>query len=189
MKHIAIFASGTGSNAENIIRYFLNHPAISVVLVISDRKEAPVLEKARKLGVAAFYFPSSAFLNGEHILTLLQRNQVELIVLAGFLKLVPKNLIDHFPKKIINIHPALLPKYGGKGMYGMQVHEAVYKNHETETGITIHYVNAFFDEGEIIFQAHIPLDIGEDPVAIQQKVHTLEIATFPMIIEQIMLKG
>ena len=188
MKRIVIFASGTGTNAENIIRYFGASVKASVVLVISNNAQAPVLEKARQLHVPAVCFPDEAFKNGEQILMTLRQYQADLIVLAGFLKLVPSLILNAFPRKIINIHPALLPRYGGKGMYGMKVHEAVFAANEAETGITVHYVNERFDEGEIIFQKTVTVNKSDTPSEISNKIHNLEMKYFPAVIENILEK-
>lgn len=187
MKRIVIFASGAGSNAQNIIRYFNSQKkAARVSLVLSDRKEAGVIEKSTKLGVPARSFSISDLYENDVIYHTLIQEKPDLIVLAGFLKLLPKKIIDRFPGKIINIHPALLPKYGGKGMYGSKVHEAVYANKESESGITIHHVNEFFDEGKIIFQQKtnlLPTDLPKD---IALKISKLEMEWYPRIIEKIL---
>ena len=188
MKRIAIFASGQGTNAENIIHYFKKGRLAEVVLVLSDRKEALVLQKAKALGITALAFTKKELYESDYILQLLDQNKVDLIVLAGFLKLIPTALIQHFPHKIINIHPALLPDYGGQGMYGMRVHEAVSSGKEAETGITIHFVNEHFDAGEIIFQKKVALTPGDSPATIAQKVHRLEMEWYPKVIESLLQK-
>ncbi|MEL4306843.1 phosphoribosylglycinamide formyltransferase [Joostella sp. CR20] len=185
MKSIVIFASGSGTNAENIIKYFENSTTASVTMVLSNKKEAKVLDRANNYKKSAISFNKTAFSNG-HIVELLTTLNPDLIVLAGFLWKIPADLIAAFPNKIINIHPALLPNYGGKGMYGMHVHEAVVANKETESGITIHYVNENYDEGNIIFQAKTtvtPTDTAED---VAQKIHQLEYEHFPKIIEKVL---
>lgn len=182
---IAIFASGSGSNAENIIRYFSNHPNFVFPVIISNNEKAFVHERAKKLGVPSVTFSKEDFLKGEKILNFLQEQKIDAIVLAGFLLQVPSLVIDAYPQKIINIHPALLPKFGGKGMYGMRVHEAVKEAGETETGITIHYVNNEYDAGEIIFQAKCPVLPEDTPETIAKKVHELEYQYFPRVIEKI----
>ncbi len=182
---IAIFASGSGSNAENIIRYFSNHPNFVFPVIISNNEKAFVHERAKKLGVSSVTFSKEDFLQGEKILNFLQEQKIDAIVLAGFLLQVPSLVIDAYPQKIINIHPALLPKFGGKGMYGMRVHEAVKEAGETETGITIHYVNNEYDAGEIIFQAKCPVLPEDTPETIAKKVHELEYQYFPRVIEKI----
>lgn len=185
MQHIVIFASGTGSNAENIIRYFKNNATKSVVAVFSNHSDAKVVEKAKNLSVETVVFTKEELSNGV-VLSKLQAFQPDLIVLAGFLWMFPTSIIHHFPNKIINIHPALLPKYGGKGMYGNHVHQAVLKNQETETGITIHFVNEQYDEGKIIFQKAVSVTDCITFEDIAQKVHQLEQEYFPKVIEQLL---
>jgi phosphoribosylglycinamide formyltransferase-1 len=182
MFKIAIFASGSGSNAQKIIETFQNNPQVEVALILSNKSDAYVLERARNFQIKTRVFDRATFYETSQIIDLLQVAQIDLIVLAGFLWLIPSNLIQAFPNQIINIHPALLPKYGGKGMYGMKVHEAVYQNRETETGITIHYVNEKYDEGKIILQAKCPLNPEDTPETIAQKVHQLEYEYFPKAI-------
>ena len=182
---IAIFASGSGSNAENIIRVFLNDSKFEFPLIISNKKDAFVHERARNLNIPSFTFSREDFVNGIPILDLLIENSIDCIVLAGFLLKVPEVLINAFPDKIINIHPALLPKYGGKGMYGHHVHEAVATSGDTESGITIHYVNARYDEGNIIFQAKCPVFPTDTADMIADKVHALEYEHFPRVIGEL----
>lgn len=182
---IAIFASGSGSNAENIIRYFSNHPNFVFPVILSNNEKAFVHERAKKLKIPSVTFSKEDFLKGEKILNFLQEQKIDAIVLAGFLLQVPLLVIDAYPQKIINIHPALLPKFGGKGMYGMRVHEAVKEAGETETGITIHYVNNEYDAGEIIFQAKCPVLPKDTPETIAKRVHELEYQYFPRVIEKI----
>lgn len=184
MKKVAIFASGSGSNAENIVRYFSQNPEVGFPLIICNKPDAYVHERAKQLGIPSFTFKKSSFESGE-VLALLKEYQINWIVLAGFLLKVPENLIKAFPNKIVNIHPALLPKYGGKGMYGAFVHEAVVANRETETGITIHYVNENYDEGAIVFQAKIAVLQSDTPDVVAEKVHALEYEHFPRIIEKL----
>lgn len=184
MKRLAIFASGSGSNAENISTYFTSHPEIRVELVITNRKQAFVLQRMARLGVEARYVPKEDFENGQLIQTL-RKKRIDLIVLAGFLKLIPLSLIEAYPNRIINIHPALLPKFGGHGMYGMHVHEAVVNSGDKVSGITIHYINEKFDEGEIIAQFTTELNSGDTPETVAAKIHDLEMKYFPMIIEKI----
>ena len=186
MKRIVIFASGSGSNAENIISFFREKPEIKVAAVLTNKKSAAVLERCDRLQVPAFYFNKAAFKDSDAVVNILQGFNTDLIVLAGFLWKVPSNLIEAFPNKIINIHPALLPKYGGKGMYGDRVHQAVKENKEPETGITIHYVNENYDEGAIIFQAKTTVKSSDDAKAIAQKVHHLEYEHFPKVIEKLL---
>lgn len=187
MKKIAIFASGSGSNAENIINYFSENKEISFPFIICNKSEAFVHERAKKLDVPSYTFKKSGFENGE-VLTLLKKEEVDLIVLAGFLLKVPENILKAYPHRIINIHPALLPKYGGKGMYGMNVHEAVVATGEKESGITIHYVNENYDEGQIIFQAKCEVLPDDSPETVAEKVHALEYKHFPEEIEKIIEK-
>ena len=186
MKRIVIFASGSGTNAENIIQYFQERPIAKVVQVLSNKKDAKVLDKAKNLEVSAFSFNREAFSKGDDVLHLLQATRPDLIVLAGFLWKVPKKIIEAFPHKIINIHPALLPKYGGKGMYGMRVHEAIIANGESYSGITIHYVNEQYDEGAIIFQAETTIEAEDTPKVLAQKIHSLEYEHFPKVIEKLL---
>ncbi len=188
MKNIAIFASGSGSNAENIIRYFKNKPDAQVTLVLTNNSEAKVLERANNLGVESYTFTRGDFYNSTRIIQILNEHKINFIVLAGFLWLIPDYLLKLFPSRIINIHPALLPKYGGKGMYGMKVHELVIKNGDAESGITIHFVNEAFDSGEIIFQASCPIEKLETPETLAQKIHLLEYRFFPETIDKILSK-
>lgn len=182
---IAIFASGNGSNAENCIRYFRNAAIAEVVLVVTNNPEAGVIRRAEKYNVPLRIFNKEAWRNPEHILTQLQSFQIQLIVLAGYLKLIPSEIIQAYPQRIINIHPALLPKYGGKGMYGQKVHASVIANQEKETGITIHYVNEEYDKGDIIFQKSFPVASDDTAETIEKKVHAMEYTYLPKIVEQI----
>lgn len=188
MKRIAIFASGNGSNAENIIRYMLPVADIEVALVLSNKANAKVLERTDNLQVPSHTFNKTTFYQNTHILTTLKNHQIDYIVLAGFMWLVPSYLIDAYPQKILNIHPALLPAYGGKGMYGDRVHQAVKAAKETLTGITIHYVNAAYDEGQIIFQATTTIKPEDTVENIANKVHKLEYAHYPKVIEEVIRK-
>ena len=185
VKSIVIFASGSGTNAENIINHFHHNKDIRVAVVLSNNNNAKVLERAKNLKTSALSFNRYSFFESDHVLKLLTAINPTLIVLAGFLWKVPENIINAFPNKIINIHPALLPKYGGKGMYGMNVHEAVAAKQEPETGITIHYVNEKYDDGNVIFQAKTALSPNENAENIAKKVHELEYAYFPKVIEKI----
>lgn len=189
MKKIAVFASGSGSNAEKIIQYFYENSVAKVDLILSNRKDAYVLERAKKYGIPAYTFNREEFYHSDEILQLLKRHEIDLIVLAGFLWLVPDNLLQNYPQRIINIHPALLPKYGGKGMYGMKVHEAVVSNCDICTGITIHYINERYDEGDIIFQAQCEVLPSDTAETVAGKVHALEYEYFPRIIEEVLVKG
>ncbi len=184
MKKIVIFASGNGTNAENIIRYGQEKGTYKVALVASNKPDAFVLKRAGSIGVPTFVFNRKEFYETNTILRLLDRFSPDLIVLAGFLWLIPENIVDSWHKKIINIHPALLPKYGGKGMYGHHVHQAVKNNNEKESGITIHYVDKQFDTGQIIFQKKCPIVETDSPDDIAEKVHQLEHKFFPQVIER-----
>ena len=185
MKKIVIFASGSGTNAQNIVLHFNNSSKLHQFHIFSNNANAKVLEKAQNLAVPTKII-SKDDLNSDGLLNYLMEIQPDLIILAGFLLKFPNNCIDAFPNKIINIHPALLPKYGGKGMYGMNVHRAVVENKETETGITIHYVNENYDEGNIIFQTSVSLSGEETPDDVANKIHELEQTHFPLIIDKIL---
>lgn len=185
MKKIVLFASGAGTNAENIIQYFKNKQGVEVVAVFSNSPKAKVVEKAENLNVFVVVFTKEELEQGL-VLEKLNALQPDLIVLAGFLLQFPKNIIEAYPNQVINIHPALLPQYGGKGMYGMNVHRAIINNNETETGITIHFVNENYDEGNIVFQKSIALNEKETPETIAHKVHLLEHQYFPNVIEGIL---
>lgn len=188
MKKIAIFASGSGSNAENIYHHFAGNAAVSVELFLCNNPTAGVIERARRLGIPIVLFDKKTFSKTDKIVKLLENQQIDLVVLAGFLLLLPKELIAAFPDKIINIHPALLPKHGGKGMWGHYVHEAVVEQKDTESGITIHYVNEHYDEGKIIFQAKCEVVPSDTPDDVAHKVQALEYQYFPSIIEDILKK-
>ncbi len=183
---IAVFASGNGSNAENIIRYFQEKNTAQVALVVASRSDAGVLARAKKLGVPTLVLQKELFMQSDALLGTLQSYEIDLIVLAGFLWLVPEYLVKAYPKAIVNIHPALLPQYGGKGMYGAKVHQAVWEAKEAHTGITIHWVNEHYDEGEVIFQAAVQLLPEDDPEQIAQKVHALEHRHFPEVLARIL---
>lgn len=184
MKKIVIFASGSGTNAENIALHFNKSQLAEVVCIFSNSENAKVLERAKKHNIPYEVFSKEDFY-GDKVLQKLNSIQPDLIILAGFLLKFPQNIIQSFPDKIINIHPALLPKFGGKGMYGMNVHRAVIENKEIETGITIHFVNENYDEGGIIFQKRVPLSITETPESVAAKVHELEQRYFPEVIEKL----
>jgi phosphoribosylglycinamide formyltransferase-1 len=185
LKNIAILASGSGTNAEEIMKYFQNSSKGKVVLVASNKKEAFVLERAKKFQVPSYTFNKASLESGE-LVQKLKDDKVDVVVLAGFLLKIPDNLIQAFPDSIVNIHPALLPKYGGKGMYGSKVHEAVKEAGDKETGITIHLVNENYDEGKIIFQAGVSISPEDSPETIAQKVHKLEHKYFPNVIESLL---
>lgn len=188
MKRIVIFASGSGSNAENIIRFFSDSTEIKVISVLTNNPNAKVIERAKKLNISFKIFNKFDLNESDEFLNFLVK-EADYIILAGFLWLFPKRIIDKFPQKIINIHPALLPKYGGKGMFGMKVHQAVIDNQEKETGITIHYVNENYDEGAIIFQKKVAIELNETPEIIAGKIHQLEYEYFPKVIENVILKN
>lgn len=183
--NLAIFVSGSGTNCENIIRYFSGSDSVSVALVVSNRPDAYALVRAEKLGVPTAVVPKAQLNDPEVMLPLMRRYDIGFIVLAGFLPLVPDFLIDAFPRRIVNIHPALLPKYGGKGMWGHHVHEAVKAAGETETGITIHYVTPVCDSGEIIAQFRTALSPEDTPETIADKVHALEMRHFPEVLAEL----
>ncbi|MBK6931599.1 MAG: phosphoribosylglycinamide formyltransferase [Saprospirales bacterium] len=186
MHHIAIFASGTGSNARKIIEYFRGSRAARIALVVSNKQDAGVLDIARANGIPALVIHRNAFYSTEDLLRGLASHAVDFIVLAGFLWLIPPYLVRAFPRRIVNIHPALLPKFGGKGMYGMHVHEAVKAAGEAQTGITIHYVNEHYDAGDIIFQAACPVGPEDTPGSIAARVQQLEHRHFPEIIARLL---
>jgi phosphoribosylglycinamide formyltransferase 1 len=187
-KRIAIFASGSGSNAQKIMEHFRKHNDAEVAIVLTNNPDAFVLQRADNFEIPSHIFNRHEFYNTETVVTLLKSLQVDIIVLAGFLWLIPENLLKAFPNKIINIHPALLPKYGGKGMYGDRVHKAVLENKEDESGITIHFVNEHFDEGEIIHQARFKIEKGDDLEMIKFKGQQLEHVHYPKIVEQLLRK-
>ncbi|HOS72602.1 MAG TPA: phosphoribosylglycinamide formyltransferase [Bacteroidales bacterium] len=185
MKNIAIFASGSGTNAENIIRYFSNSDSARVVLVLSNRSDAFVLKRAKALSVETLFFERGDFYGSGRVPGILQARNIDFIVLAGFLWLVPEDIIERYEGRIINIHPALLPKYGGRGMYGDRVHRAVIQGCEKESGISIHYVNNNYDEGDIIFQAKCMVEPSDTAETLARKIHELEYRYYPGIIEDL----
>jgi phosphoribosylglycinamide formyltransferase-1 len=184
MKNIAIFASGNGSNAENIINYFKNSPNIKINLVLTNNAKAFVLERIKPYNVTGFVFSGKELRTTGNVLIKLDEYNIDFIVLAGFLLMVPENILNKYPNKIINIHPALLPKFGGKGMYGMHVHQAVIESGEKESGITIHYVNEKYDDGAIIFQAKCTVSPIDTPETLAGKIHVLEQTYFPEVIKK-----
>ena len=188
MKKIAIFASGSGSNAENIIQYFAQKPQFCVKSVFCNVPDAYVLERAKKYRIPSFVFNREEFRNPDKVFRQLQEQEIDFIVLAGLLWLMPSFITAAWPNKIVNIHPALLPAYGGKGMYGHHVHEAVIAAGEKESGITIHYVNDHYDQGAIIFQAKCPVLPTDTPDDLAARVHELEYRYFPQIIAETILK-
>lgn len=185
--YIAIFASGSGSNAVKIIEHFRQQKIESSFCVLSNKPQAPVLTKAKNLDVETLIFNRTEFFNSDKIVEYLQSKNISLIVLAGFLWLVPENILKAFSGKIINIHPALLPKYGGKGMFGMRVHQAVVDAKENETGITIHYVDEEYDHGKPILQKSCPVTSEDTPETVAKKVQQLEHKHFPIVTEQLFL--
>jgi phosphoribosylglycinamide formyltransferase-1 len=186
MEKIAIFASGSGTNAQRIIEYFKGHPFIVVDLVLSNNPEAFVLTRAKSSGISSVIFTRKEFYETEKVLTILQERKITFIVLAGFLWLIPGYLLREYADRIVNIHPALLPGYGGKGMYGMRVHESVINSGDKETGITIHRVNERYDEGQIIFQSRCKVEANDTPESLAQKIHALEYQHYPRVIESLL---
>lgn len=187
MTNIAIFASGNGSNAQRICEYFSDNIRINIDCIIYNKKDAFVAQRAKSLNIPAFYFDKADFQENGSLLDFLKQRHIDWIILAGFLWLVPEKILDAFPNRVINIHPALLPNYGGKGMYGHHVHEAVITNHESESGITIHYVSKQYDKGAIIFQAKCKITDNDTPDTLADKIHVLEYEHFPVVIEKTIL--
>lgn len=185
MKRLAIFASGSGSNAEKIAEYVAANAAIDVSLILTNNPKAGVIDRARRLHIPVVSFDRQTFYDSERIVELLKNQAIDLVVLAGFMWLIPASLVQAFPQRIVNIHPALLPKYGGKGMYGHFVHEAVVAAGEPESGITIHYVNERYDEGDVIFQASCSVERGDTPDDVARKVQVLEHQYYPKIVEEL----
>lgn len=187
-RKIAILASGSGTNAQRIIEYFMDNPTVAVSMILSNKKDAYVLVRADQFNIPTMVFDRQTFYETDEIPKLLQKNEIDFVVLAGFLWLIPVNLIRAFPQKIINIHPALLPKYGGKGMYGSYVHQAVLDSGDKESGITIHYVNEEYDKGSIIFQEKCIVLPDDTPESLAQRIHQLEYNHFPEVIEKLVLE-
>lgn len=187
-KRIAIFASGSGSNAQKIMEHFKKHPDAEVVIVLTNNPEAYVLQRADNFEIPAHIFDKQEFYKTDDVVRLLKNLQIDIIVLAGFLWLIPQNLLKAFPNKIINIHPALLPKHGGKGMYGDKVHQAVLESGDEESGITIHFVNENFDDGEAIHQSRFKIEEGDDIEMIKFKGQQLEHLNYPKVVEQLLKK-
>ncbi|HEY5509413.1 MAG TPA: formyltransferase family protein [Prolixibacteraceae bacterium] len=185
MKNIAILASGSGSNAENIIRYFKDHQSIRVDSVWSNKSDAFVLERAERLDIEAYMFGKNEMTATDWLLDEFRKRRIDLIVLAGFLLLLPLKFVREF--QVVNIHPALLPSYGGKGMYGSRVHEAVIANKEVESGITIHLVDEVYDHGKVLFQAKCGIDLRETAGSLAAKIHLLEMLHFPKTIESLLV--
>ncbi|ERJ76451.1 phosphoribosylglycinamide formyltransferase [Prevotella disiens JCM 6334 = ATCC 29426] len=186
MVNIAIFVSGSGSNCENIIRYFQQNNEVNIALVISNKADAYALTRAKNLNVPSIVLPKAEFNDRTKVLNLMKENKIDFIVLAGFLLIIPDWLIDAYPKRMLNLHPALLPKFGGIGMYGHHVHEAVRKANETETGMTVHWVSNVCDGGEIIAQFRTPITPNDTPNDIADKEHVLEMEHFPQVIESVL---
>ncbi len=186
MKNIAIFASGEGTNTQSIINYFKTSDKIRIALIISNRSTANVLERGKRSGIDTLVIDRYSFYESDKTIEQLKAANIDLIVLAGFLWIIPERLIKAFSAKIINIHPALLPKYGGKGMYGMNVHKAVIEAKDPQSGISIHYVNEKYDEGKIIAQHACAISENETAVSLAQKIHELEHEHFPKVIEQLL---
>lgn len=182
MKNIVIFASGNGTNAQRIADYFSDSQDVTICRIYANNPDAFVLKRAENLGIEYLVFNRFDFYKSDVVLAELSKDKPDLIVLAGFLWLIPESLLNHYEGKIINIHPALLPKYGGKGMYGSKVHKAVIANGEKESGISIHYVNKKYDEGELIFQARCSIGPEDDPESLASKIHSLEYEHFPVVI-------
>ena len=185
MKRIAIFASGNGSNAENIARYFSERTSARIVLICSNNPRARVHERALRLGIPFVSFSNAEFTDGTPLVRKLVEEAIDYVVLAGFMNKISDVILHAYPEKILNIHPALLPRHGGKGMYGMHVHEAVIAAGDKETGITIHYINSRYDEGRIIFQARCPVLPGDGAMEVAIRVHALEYAYYPLVIEHV----
>lgn len=185
MSNLAIFISGSGTNAENIIKYFSASRSTNIALVVSDKVDAYGLVRAKNLNVPTVYFSKGDFTNTSKVMEVLNAHNVDFIVLAGFLCYVPNDIIKRYDGRIVNIHPSLLPKYGGKGMYGTHVHKAVVDNGEKESGITVHYVNEKFDDGEIIFQKSVRVEADDTYQTVEKHVRELEIRHYPQVIEKI----
>lgn len=186
IRHIAIFASGSGTNAENIIAYFKDREYARVQVVLTNHAQASVIARAHRYHVPCEIFTGEDLAQPGKILSLLQKHKTDFVVLAGFLKLMPADVVKHYEGRIINIHPALLPAFGGKGMYGERVHKAVIASGATESGITIHYVNEKFDEGKIIFQDRVPVSKDDTPETLADKIHQLEYRHYPAVIDRLL---
>ncbi|MBO9681098.1 MAG: phosphoribosylglycinamide formyltransferase [Flavisolibacter sp.] len=187
-KNLVVFASGAGSNAQQIINYFRNSSVAKIVLIACNKPGAGVISIAEKENIPVLMIEKEHFFKGDGYLPEFQKLNTNLIVLAGFLWKIPQILIDHYPRRIINIHPALLPKYGGKGMYGQYVHEAIINAGEVESGITIHYVDEHYDNGDIIFQTACPVVEGDSPETLARRIHKLEHLHYPIVIEELLQK-
>jgi len=187
IKHIVIFASGAGSNAQQIINYFRNVKEVEVALIVCNKPGAGVLSIAQKEGIPILLIEKERFFRGDGYVPELHNAKTDLVVLAGFLWKIPQSLIDAFPRRIINIHPALLPKYGGKGMYGQYVHESVLSAGEVESGITVHYVDEHYDNGDVIFQTACPVLDSDTPEKLAQRIHQLEHLHYPRVVEELLI--
>lgn len=185
--NLAIMASGSGSNAEAIVKHFQHHPRVTVKIILSNKPDAYVLVRAAQFDVPTKVFSRQDFYESDKVVELLRNMKIDWVILAGFLWLVPENLLKAYPNKIINVHPALLPKYGGKGMYGMKVHQAVVTAKEKQSGITIHLLNDKYDEGPTLFQTHVDINENDTPETVAEKIHKLEHEHFPRVIEETVL--
>lgn len=183
--NLAVFASGSGTNAENIALYFQNHPHVDVKVILTNNSKAGVIKRAEALNINTEIFNRQDFYQTNRLVSLLEEYKVDWLILAGFLWLVPENLIQRYANRIVNIHPALLPKYGGKGMYGQHVHNAVIENREVESGITIHTIDEVYDRGKIVFQASCPVKPGDDAETLARRIHQLEYEHYPKVIENL----
>lgn len=185
MKNIAIFASGNGTNAEQLVHHFAHHAKARVALILTNRSSAFVLQRAERLGVPAYFFHKEQWAEGTEIIEILRRYEIDFVVLAGFLARVPDCVLQRFPQRMVNIHPSLLPKFGGKGMYGDRVHQAVLDAGEKESGITIHYTNQHYDEGAIICQERCPVLPDDTFDTLAARVHQLEYAHYPRVVDEL----
>ncbi len=188
MRNIAIFASGSGTNAQKLMEYFSTNKTANVKIVLSNKADAYVIERAKKFSVPTLVFDREDLYNSGKVIRVLHENDIHFIVLAGFLWLIPGEILNHYPGRIVNIHPALLPDYGGKGMYGDRVHKAVLDNNEKESGISIHYVNERYDEGDIIFQAKCEVKPDDTPESLAERIHKLEHKYYPQVVEKLLMK-
>lgn len=187
-KNLAILASGSGTNAENIAKYFVNNDAVSVKIIISNNADAYVHERAKQLGIPSVTISRKDVMNTDALLRVLESYKIDFVVLAGYLVRIPDNVTEKYNHKMVNIHPSLLPKFGGKGMYGNRVHEAVIEAKEKESGITIHYTNDKYDEGEVIFQAKCEVKPDDTPDSLAHRIHALEYEYYPRVIEETLMK-
>ena len=186
-KRIAIFASGSGSNALNLINFFANHPAVEVGIVLSNKKDAHVVNSCEELGLDVFALNNEEVSEGRRLVSICQNQGIDFVVLAGYLRKIPNELIDEYPQQIINNHPSLLPKFGGAGMHGAHVHEMVVSMGEIESGISIHLVNSYYDKGQMIAQFYTPISPEDSAKKVEEKVRKLEIQYFPLVVEQFIL--